>query len=178
MNAAKEKAKALNAAKEKANALNAAKEKANALKDATAYAVRDWPKNKRRIPKEPGIYMFSGPEGRRMYVGSAIGKGGIRKRLGHQVYPKRIGTPWTLSNPPGKTVLNGRNLLGNVLKELSDKRFKEIKRGSEKDMDALNRAFECIHEMTVQWVECPDWNTAIRAEHCAICQYGPEYVEK
>lgn len=158
--------------------MNAAKEKANALKDATAYAVRDWPKNGRRIPGQPGIYMFSGPEGHRMYVGSAIGAGGIRGRLRHHVCPSRIGTPWTLSDPPGKNVLAARNLLGNVLKDLFGKRFKEIDPGSEQDMDALNRAFERIHEMTVQWVECPDRNTAIRAEHCAICQYRPKYVEK
>ena len=158
--------------------MHAAKEKAKALKDATAYAVRDWPKNRHRIPGQPGIYMFSDPEGRRMYVGSAISDGGIRKRLRHQVCPSRIGTPWTLSDPPGKTVLAARNLLGNVLKDLFCKRFKKIDPGSEQDMDALNRAFERIHEMTVQWVECPDGNTAIRAEHCAMCQYRPEYVEK
>ena len=69
-------------------------------------------------------------------------------------------------------------LLRVVLKDLFDKRFKKIDTGSEQDMDALNRAFERIHEMTVQWVECPDRNTAIRAEHCAVCQFRPEYVEK
>ena len=155
-----------------------AKEKAKALSDATAYAVRDWPKNRRQVPEQPGIYMFSGPEGRRMYVGSAIGAGGIRARLRHHVCPSRIGTPWTLSDPPGKTVLDARNLLGNVLKDLFGKRFKEINPGSEQDMHALNQAFERIHEMTVQWVECLHQNTAIRAEHCAICQYRPKYVEK
>ena len=158
--------------------MNAAKEKAKALKDATAYAVRDWPKNGRRIPGQPGIYMFSGPEGRRMNVGSAMGAGGIRGRLTRHVCPSRIGSPWTLSDPPGKTVLVARNLLGNVLKDLFGKRFKEIDAGSEQDMNALNRAFERIHEMTVQWVGCPDRNTAICAEHCAICQYRPEYVQK
>ena len=48
--------------------MNSPKEKANALKDAAAYAVRDWPKNRLRIPPQLGIYMFSDPEGRRMYV--------------------------------------------------------------------------------------------------------------
>jgi len=163
--------------------MNAAKEIANSLKDATAYAVRDWPKNGRRIPGQPGIYMFSGPEGHRMYVGSATGAGGIRKRLRHHVCPSRIGKPWTLSDPSGETVLAARNLLYNVLKDLFPKRFKKgeslkLDPRSEQDMDALNRAFERIHEMTVQWVECPDPNTAIRAEHCAICQYRPKYVEK
>ena len=154
-----------------------ATEKAKALKDATAYTVRDWPKNRRRIPGQPSIYMFSDPEGRRMYVGSTIGTGGIRGRLTHQVCPSRIGTPWTLSDPPGKTVLGARNLLGNLLNDLSGKRYKEIDPGSEQDIDALNRAVKRIHEMTVQWQECPE-KTVIRAEHCAIRQYQPEYVEK
>lgn len=165
--------------------MNAANERANALRDATAFKVRAWPKNGRRIPKpsglpskQPGIYMFSDPDGRRMYVGSGIGDDGIRGRLAHQVYPSRIRTRWSLSDPPKRKVLEGRNLLGNVLKDLFGRRFKEIDPGSEQDIDALNLALERIHEMTVQWVECPDPNTAIRAEHCAICQYRPKYVEK
>ena len=158
--------------------MNDAKEKANALKDATAYAVRDWPENGSRIPGQPGIYMFSDPEGCRMYVGSAIGDGGIRKRLRHHVCPRRIGNPWTLSDPPGKSVLAARNLLGNVLKDLFGKRFTKIRPGSKRDIDDLNEAVKHIHKMTVQWVECPDPKTAIRAEHCAICQYRPKYVEK
>ena len=65
-----------------------------------------------------------------------------------------MGTPWTLSDPPGKTVLAARNLLGNVLKDLFGKRFKDIDPGSEQDIDALNQAFERIHARTWVGVFC------------------------
>lgn len=160
-----------------------AKEKARALKDAPACAVRHWGKIGRRIPKQPGgIYMFRDPRDRRcMYVGSATGKAGIRGRLRHQVYPSRIGKPWTLSEVEKlgewKKVISGRNLLFNLLKACHGERFRrDIDLGSERGRDALNGAFERIHELTVQWVEIPDETMAVRAEHCAICLYQPKYV--
>ena len=158
--------------------MNAAKDKAKALRYATAFAVKDWPKKRGEIPRQRGVYMFTGPEGCPIYVGSASGTDGIRGRLRHQVCPSRIGTPWTLYDPHAKKVLKGRNLLGNVFTELNDGRLTEINPANKQQVDYLNQALERIHEMTVQWVKCPDRKTAIRAEHCAICLYQPKYVEK
>ena len=166
--------------------MNIANEKANALRDASPHLVRDWPTNGRRSPepsglppKDPGVYMFSDPDGQHMYVGSGVGDGGIRKRLDHQVYARRINAPpWTMSDPPVNSVLKGRNLLCNVLKEILGVRPQNINPKNEDDVNALNEAMNRIGQMTVQWVVCPNRSTAIRAEHCAICKYQPRYVEK
>lgn len=176
--------------------MNDAKERADALRNAVAISVRDVPTNGRRIhvqpslpPVLPGISMFSDRGGHPLYVG--VAETSIRDRITHHVYRSRIGKPWTLRDPPPEKVLAGRNLLGNVLKDRYGRLFtepnpntgrsrlkKRIDRHSEPVIRALNSAVECIHNMNVQWVRCPDRDTAIRAEHCAICQYEPNYVEK
>ena len=176
--------------------MNDAKERANALGNAAAIRVRDLPTNGRRIHVQPslprvrlGIYMFSDPGGHPLYVG--VAETSVRDRIAHQVYRSRIGKSWTLLDPPPERVLAGRNLLGNVLKDRYGKLFtepnpntgrsrlkKRIDRSSEPVVHALKSAVERIHNMKVQWAECPDRDTAIRAEHCAICQYEPKYVEK
>jgi len=142
--------------------LNDAKKMANALNDAEEYPVRDW--SEHEIPREPGIYMFS-EGGRRLYVGSATGLYGIEGRLRHHVRPKGIDDySWTLENPPPERVRDARNLLFHVLVE--DYGHAPMPPWDKaEDITALNSGFERIHGMTVRWVECPNKDTAIRAEH-------------
>ena len=148
---------------------------ADALNDAEEYAVRDW--SKHQFPKKPGIYLFS--EGsRRLYVGSATGSAGIEGRLRHHVRPKGIEDySWTPQSPPPHRVRDARNLLFHVLEEDYGHAPKPPWENAE-DIAVLNEAFKRIHGMTVRWVECPDKDTAIRAEHCAICLLQPKYVVK
>jgi len=168
--------------------LHDAKKMANALNDAEEYPVRDW--DALKIPKKHGIYMFS-EGGRRLSIGSATGSSGIRGRLHTQVYPTRIHPkegPWTVENPPPKSVRDARNLLFHVLVEDNNGHAPKPARESpwwpkKEDIGTLNKAFERIHKMTVRWVAAPQdnpdpKNTAIRAEHCAICLLQPKYVAK
>ncbi|MDE2879647.1 hypothetical protein [Candidatus Palauibacter soopunensis] len=155
--------------------MNVAKEIAEALKDAEEYPVRDW--DALKIAKEPGIYMFC-EGGRQLYVGSATGQAGIEGRLRRQVRPKGIEDySWTPENPPPKGVRDARNLLFHVLVDDYGRAPKPPWENAE-DITALNNAFKRIHGMAVRWVKCPDKDTAIRAEHCAICLLQPEYVAK
>lgn len=187
-------------ADERASLLRVAEE----LAAAEPYPVHKWhEKTRKTIPEKPGIYMFSEPR-RRVYIGSATSTGGIEARLRKQVYAPRIGasgwTRWTEDDPPSKSVRSSRNLLSRMLLENFSLAFdppgsadppfpRDIfppPDGSEWPTDhieALNKAFERIHTMTVQWaVLTPEdtayrgsKETALRAEQCAICLLQPSW---
>ncbi len=171
--------------------------------------------SERTIPDKPGIYMFS-ERRRRVYIGSATSTGGIEARLRHQTYAPRIArdgsgwTRWTKDDPPRsvppKSVRSARNLLSRVLLEdfcpafdlpgSADPPFPrdifppdDWPNWPDAHIEALNKAFERIHKMTVQWVELAhpdDWpnspaarkaikRTAHRAEQVAICLLQPSW---
>ena len=139
------------------------------LQTAKAYPVREWYDFEHLIPKTPGAYRFTDPDGLRVYVGEA--EKSLRNRLSKQVMPHRFGRPWTLERPPPRGVCTSRNLLNNVLKDQRDGRalvepFANIDQGDPGAIEALNRAFHTIDGLAVQWVKCPA-DMRKRVEHLA-----------
>jgi len=170
--------------------LNKAKQKAEELRCAVPHKVFEWEAYKaeiRELRKRPGVYMFS-KNGKPMYVGCATGAGGLEARLRQHVHPKSLGKPWNAENPPPKNVRGARNLLTHVLRDLFSQDEKSIKHLDEPDEQGswwtpenvcrLNRGFEEIRKMTVQWAVAECWDTATRAEHCAMCLLQPEWVAR
>ena len=138
------------------------------LQAAKAHRVRDWYDFQHLIPKTPGAYRFTDPDGLRVYVGEAEN---LHNRLSKQIMPHRRGIPWTLERPPPLTVCQARNLLNNVLKDQRDGRelvppHARIDPGDPAAIEALNEAFRAIDELGVQWVECPV-EIRKRVEHLA-----------
>ncbi len=169
------------------------------LASAKAHRVEEWETYRDDVPTQPGLYMFS-ERGRRVYIGSAASKAGIKGRLIHQAYVPRIGKPrWTMNDQPPRRVRDARNLLARVLLEDFCRPFDPSGSGNppnpwkiapresrpwwtnEAHIEALNKAFKRIHAMTVQWVKCPqdltekelDRAAIHAAESCAQCLLQP-----
>ena len=146
------------------------------LQAAKAYPVRDWYDFEILIPKTPGAYRFTDPDGLRVYVGEA--EKNLRDRLSKQIMPHRRGRPWTLERPPPRGICSGRNLLNNVLKDQRDGRelvrpHAKIDPADQTVIKALNEAFRAIDELRMQWVECGA-EIRKRVEHLAgRCAFDP-----